>query len=77
METVTVALPVRSYRVLSRIKEEYKAKNEAEALSILLREHEEASKSEVSPKYLQKLSKIMQNPKLVKIDDFRKHFGLK
>ena len=72
-----VKLDENTNRVLNIVKAKYGLKDKGQAIQTIVKEYVEMeNEPELRPEFIEKMKRI-QREQTVKIDDFKKHFGLK
>ena len=76
MVQAVIKLKERENRILNIIKGKFGLKNKSEAISLVIQSYEkEFLEPEFKPEFIEKMKKRKKEP-TVKVNDFRKHFGL-
>ena len=76
MVQAVIKLRERENRILNIIKGKFGLKNKSEAISLVIQKYEkEFLEPELRPEFIKKMEKRKKEP-TVKINNFRKHFGL-
>jgi len=66
----------RTNRVINVVKAKYGLRDKSQAIEVMAAEYEAGVlEPELRPEFIEKM-KLRQNEQTVKIDDFRKHFGI-
>lgn len=77
MVQALVKLDENTNRVLNIVKAKYGLKDKGEAIQAIVKEYVEMeNEPELRPEFVEKMKKRQLEPS-IKIDDFKKHFGLK
>jgi len=72
-----ISIDEREDRVLNMVKAKFGLKNKSEAVALVTRTYEESFLEPVlRPEFIEKMKKRAKQPS-VKVDDFKRHFGLK
>ena len=72
-----IQIDEREDRILNIVKAKYGLKNKSEAVALVTRTYEESFlEPELRPEFIEKMKKRAKQPS-VKVDDFKRHFGLK
>lgn len=76
MVQAVIKLKERENRILNIVKGKFGLKNKSEAISLVIQRYEkEFLEPELKPEFIEKMKKRNKEP-TVKVNDFRKHFGL-
>lgn len=76
MVQAIIKLRERENRVLNIIKGKFGLKNKSEAISFVIQQYEqEFLEPELKPEFIEKMKK-RKKESTVKVNDFKKHFGL-
>ena len=76
MVKAIIELNEHKNRILNIVKGKFGLKNKSEAINLILEKYEEEFlEPELKPEFIEKMKKRGKE-ETVKIDDFRKHFGL-
>lgn len=76
MVQAIIKLRERENRILNIIKGKFGLKNKSEAISFVIQQYEqEFLEPELKPEFIEKMKK-RKNESTVKVNDFKKHFGL-
>jgi len=76
MVKAIIELNEHKNRVLNIVKGKFGLKNKSEAINLIIEKYEEEFlEPELKPEFIEKMKK-REKEETVKIDDFRKHFGL-
>jgi len=63
-------------QILNIVKAKYNLNDKSEAIELVMKEYgKELLEPELRPEYVEKLKRIQKEP-TIKVNDFRKHFGL-
>ena len=77
MVQALIKLDENTNRVLNIVKAKYGLKDKGEAIQAVVKEYVKMeNEPELRPEFIEKMKRI-QREQTVKIDDFKKHFGLK
>ena len=77
MVQAVINLNEHENRILNIVKGKFGLKNKSEAINLIIDEYEkEFLESELRPEYIEKMREQEKEP-TVRVEDFRKHFGLK
>jgi len=77
MVNALLNLSENANRVLNMIKAKYDFQDKSQAVEFVIEEFiEQKNEPELRPEWIKKM-KIRQKQATIKIEDFRKHFGLK
>ena len=77
MVQAVINLNEHENRILNIVKGKFGLKNKSEAINLIIDEYEkEFLESELRPEYIEKMREREKEP-TVRVEDFRKHFGLK
>jgi len=72
-----IELDENTNRVLNIVKAKYGLKDKGEAIKTVVKEYVEMeNEPELRPEFIEKMKKRQLEPS-IKVDDFKKHFGLK
>ncbi|MFO8077643.1 MAG: DUF2683 family protein [Thermoplasmatota archaeon] len=76
MVQAIIKLRERENRILNIIKGKFGLKNKSEAISFVIQQYEqEFLEPELKPEFIEKMKKHKKES-TVKVNDFKKHFGL-
>ena len=76
MVQALLELDENTNRVLNIVKAKYDLKDKSEAVKIIVKEYiEMENEPELRPEFIEKMEEVKKQS-VVKIKDFRKHFGL-
>jgi len=77
MVQALVEIDENTNRVLNVVKAKYGLKDKGEAIKVVVKEYiEMENEPELRPEFIKKMRQVQKEPG-VKIDDFKKHFGIK
>lgn len=76
MVQAIISLNEHENRVLNIIKGKFGLRNKSEAINLIINEYEkEFLEPELRPEFIEKMKKQEKEP-TIKVEDFKKHFGL-
>ncbi len=76
MVQAMINISEQSNQILNIVKAKYNLNDKSEAIDLVMKEYGRSLlEPELRPEYVEKLKKIQKEP-TVKVNDFRKHFGL-
>ena len=76
MVQAVISIDERENRIINVVKGKFGLRNKSEAISLIINEYErELLEPELKPEYIEKMNEREKEP-VVKVEDFKKHFGL-
>jgi len=76
MVQAMINISEQANQILNIVKAKYNLNDKSEAIELVMKEYgKELLEPELRPEYVEKLKRIQKEP-TIKVNDFRKHFGL-